>query len=188
MSPMLIARRSTTAPSTRRKGLSPRAISRTAHPARLAVATTETIVPSSPWGWNRSRFAVAARNSHNGRFGIWATTTSPVSGFRKNLDRTERSDALTVDVCVCRPYPIRPGSSTLVPPANRRRQAAVRAAWPVEHDVSDLDGLERGHEPDFLGLPDVAPVLPDAVLPSRAGATAPVLLDASTRTDVVFAA
>lgn len=79
----------TAAPSTLRKGLSPRMISRAAHTTRLTVPTTDTIMPSVPAGWNNSRVAVAARKTHSGMFGIWTTTSLPVSGLRKNLEMPE---------------------------------------------------------------------------------------------------
>src|SRR5581483_12498173 len=88
----------TTAPSTRRNGLSPRAISSTDHQERLTAPTTESAVPAPLRGWATTLTRVAMRKIAKGRFGNWTTAHFPVSPFLKNRSTGEGEGAF----CCCR--------------------------------------------------------------------------------------
>lgn len=79
----------TTPPRTRRKTLSPRVISKADHQRIATPATTETAVPTAPWGWNASRARVAPRKMASGVLGIWTMANRPVTGFLKNRAKLE---------------------------------------------------------------------------------------------------
>src|SRR4051812_21071272 len=73
---MRIDATSTTAPSVRRQGLTPRAISSKAHTTRATIATTESTDAAAP---TVRRLTIdATRNTARGMFGSWTMTTRPV--------------------------------------------------------------------------------------------------------------
>src|SRR5436190_2175012 len=108
--------RRTTAPSRRRNGLSPLAISSTAHHTSPTLAAIDATVARLPSGLNNVRTSVAARNIASGKLGHCAITTSLVVGFRKN--RVQPSDVAGVfeDGLILDSFPD-PGMATHSTPA-----------------------------------------------------------------------